>query len=497
MAAGRFSLKVYQRRHVPVGAEEVHAVVVVEATGLVAHESAGHPAAEVIVLDRSLSMDWPPGKMDTAVEATHAAIDALRDGVHFAVVAGHSAADVVYPGAGRPLAVASRLTREEAKLALRHLRPSGSTVIGSWLIRARDLLLPHRQAVRHVFLFTDGKNEQQKPEDLDTVLDTCRGSFGCDPRGIGTDWDAEELHRIASAFHGTARAVAPEADMAAEFRTVMEDAMGKTLPEVRLVVQTMPGARLDSLTQVHPTTADIARLLEHRGESTTVLPLGPWGDERRAFHLCIAIRQDCPTDEERAAAWVALELPPEETSQALLPPECPVTACWTAQEARYAAPDPAAFLLDQEELARLVWTACDALTAAERSPDEPGYRERLDAAAAAAGRAVAMAHRLGRTDLLEQLEHLVEVDDAAEGRVRLRTDIARLDISRTQMTSVHTRVRADSEEDAGTTARQPSEATGAAPGRRCGRCDWLNPPDARSCEGCAHPFDVEPGWNGS
>lgn len=42
----------------------------------------------IIIVDRSGSMGEPTAKMDQAREATSAAIDAIRDGVAFAVVAG-------------------------------------------------------------------------------------------------------------------------------------------------------------------------------------------------------------------------------------------------------------------------------------------------------------------------------------------------------------------------------------------------------------------------
>ena len=49
----------------------------------------GAGSAEIIIIDCSGSMDYPPTKMSQAKAATAAAIDVVRDGVGFAVVAGH------------------------------------------------------------------------------------------------------------------------------------------------------------------------------------------------------------------------------------------------------------------------------------------------------------------------------------------------------------------------------------------------------------------------
>ena len=52
----------------------------------------------VIMVDCSGSMDYPPTKMRNARDATAAAIDTLRDGVAFAVIAGTHVADGGLPG---------------------------------------------------------------------------------------------------------------------------------------------------------------------------------------------------------------------------------------------------------------------------------------------------------------------------------------------------------------------------------------------------------------
>ncbi len=118
----QFSVDVYQNEYLPEGGREVNAIVTVTATGggtIGGAAAAPHldspphlyspgqgPAAAVaIMVDCSGSMDYPPTKMRNARDATAAAIDTLRDGVHFAVIAGTHVAKEVYPGGGR-LAIA-------------------------------------------------------------------------------------------------------------------------------------------------------------------------------------------------------------------------------------------------------------------------------------------------------------------------------------------------------------------------------------------------------
>ena len=99
------------------------------------------------MVDCSGSMDYPPTKMRNARDATAAAIDTLRDGVHFAVIAGTHVAKEVYPAGGR-LAVADATTRDQAKQALRKLSAGGGTAIGTWL-RLADRLLSSADVADH------------------------------------------------------------------------------------------------------------------------------------------------------------------------------------------------------------------------------------------------------------------------------------------------------------------------------------------------------------
>ena len=79
-----------------------------------AGETSQPEAAEIVIVDTSGSMGAPRRKLEAAREATSVAIDCIRDGVAFGVIAGTETARAVYPTDGT-LVIASEQTRAEAK----------------------------------------------------------------------------------------------------------------------------------------------------------------------------------------------------------------------------------------------------------------------------------------------------------------------------------------------------------------------------------------------
>ena len=110
-----FQLEVFQNQYLPAGGQVVDAVITVTSSG--GTVAAAPTAAQVIMIDCSGSMDNPGTKMAAAKAATATAIDTLRDGVEFAVIAGRADATMVYPYANE-LRAASPQTRAEAKRAV-------------------------------------------------------------------------------------------------------------------------------------------------------------------------------------------------------------------------------------------------------------------------------------------------------------------------------------------------------------------------------------------
>ncbi|AEN09995.1 MULTISPECIES: VWA domain-containing protein [unclassified Streptomyces] len=425
----QFSVEVYQNEYLPEGGREVNAIVTVTSTGggttggvpltdaspaRVAGQAPG--AAVVLMVDCSGSMDYPPTKMRNARDATAAAIDTLRDGTLFAVVAGTHVAKDVYPGNGR-LATADVHTKAQAKDALRRLNAGGGTAIGTWLRLADRLLGAADTGIRHGILLTDGRNEHESPEDLRAALDACAGRFTCDARGVGTDWEVKEVTAIASALLGSADIVADPAGLAADFTRMMENAMGKEVADVALRLWTPVGVEIVFVKQVAPTVADLTGRRTEAGPRAGDYPTGSWGDESRDYHVCVRV-PEAGIGQEMLAARVSLILPaaaagepPQTLSQGL------VRAVWTDDMAASTSINPqVAHYTGQAELAHVIQQGLEA----RKSGD-------LDGATAKLGRAVQLASASGNADTAKLLSKVVDVVDAATGTVRLKARVAEAD----------------------------------------------------------------------
>ncbi|MFE4254759.1 VWA domain-containing protein [Streptomyces sp. NPDC056910] len=424
----QFSVDVYQNEFLPEGGREVNAIVTVTSTGGGTVSGAvaapqfyaagrGADAAVALMVDCSGSMDYPPTKMRNARDATAAAIDALRDGVHFAVIAGTHVAKEVYPGGGR-LAVADAQTRDQAKQALRKLSAGGGTAIGTWL-RLADRLLSAADvpasSVRHGILLTDGRNEHESPEDLKAALDACAGRFTCDARGVGTDWEVKEVTGIASAMLGTADIVADPAGLAADFTRMMETAMGKEVADVALRLWTPLGSEIKFVKQVAPTVEELTDRRVEVGPRAGDYPTGSWGDESRDYHVCVQV-PNAELGQEMLAGRVSLVIPGADGSAQTLAQGL-VRAVWTDDMTASTSINPqVAHYTGQAELAQVIQQGLDARKAGD-----------ADGATAKLGRAVQLAAASGNADTAKLLSKVVDVVDAAEGTVRLKAKVAEAD----------------------------------------------------------------------
>ncbi|GDY32659.1 VWA domain-containing protein [Gandjariella thermophila] len=472
-----FTITVSENKYLAEQDTEVVAVLTVSATGLgrlSTVDGAGSDTAEVILLDCSGSMSDPPTKLAAAKRATCAAIDALRDGVRFAVVRGTHEAALAYPQ--RPgLAVADRRTRTEAKDAVNRLVASGGTAMGRWLALGGELLADHPSAVRHATLITDGRQEHETRAELDAVLADCTGRFVCDARGIGDHWEPTELLHIAAVLNGQARGVARFDEMVADFRDLTVAAMRRSVPDVDLRVRTVATARLHEIQQVHPTFADLTPRVVRRDDRTVEIATGSWADETREYQVRIAVDPaGQPKDEDLLAARVDVLVRGAGFDARPIPPAL-ILVHWTDDPGLFTRLDEkVTHYAGQEELGDAVRAGCDAYN----SGDAATAVEQL-------GRAVMLADRSGNEDILRNLRRLVEVVDAAAGLVRLRTDVPLSEILATYTGSVST-------SRGGRARRLDAEGTAATVSRTCPECSFVSrgaaPAGPLVCERCSHQF---------
>jgi hypothetical protein len=407
-----FTVDIDQNPYLPVGGRDVSAIVTVTAddTGDVPSEAPDGGSAEIVIIDCSGSMDYPPTKLSEARAATAAAIDVIRDGTLFAVVAGTSVAWPVYPPDGS-MAVAGEQTRSEAKAALRQLRANGGTAIGQWLRLAHQIFSASPAALRHAILLTDGKNQHETPEELAAAIALCEGTFRCDCRGVGTDWEVGELRKISTALLGTVDIVVDPAGLGADFEELMRGAMSKQLPDVLLRVWTPQTAALKFIKQVAPAIDDLTSRRLAAGAQAGDYPTGAWAHaESRDYHVAVTVNPANP-GQEMLAARVSLVASSAEGQQVL--GQGLVRVTWTDDEALSTRINArVAGYTGQAELASVIAEGLEA-----------NKRGDVDLATARLGRAVALAHQAGNEETARLLASVVDVVDEATGTVRLKKKV--------------------------------------------------------------------------
>jgi hypothetical protein len=400
-----FELSVHQNPYLPVGGVDVEGIVRVSCGAAV---DGAAEAAVVVLVDCSGSMAYPLAKLREARRATAAAIDALRDGTWFAVVRATDVAVPLYPRAS--LAPSTPETREAAKDALRLLWAEGGTAFGEWLLAARNLLLSHPRAIRHAILLTDGRDESETASELEAALRECRGSFQCDCRGIGTDWEVAQLRSIASALLGTVDIVPEPGGLESDFQAIVEQAMEKRTDDVALRLWTPRGAEVRFVRQVSPVIETLDGTASGAGPTLTDFATGAWGEETRDYHVSIRVPVR-ETGEEMLAGAVSMIAGGRLVGRAL------IKASWSDDGELVTAISPeVAHYAGQADLASAIRRGLDA----RRSGDDRG-------AAVELGRAVRLAVEGGNDETLRLLERIVEIHDAGTGAVALRPRVSDAD----------------------------------------------------------------------
>jgi hypothetical protein len=416
-----FEVSVAQNEYLPVDGRVMDAVISVSASG-----PAGEVAsvAQVIMIDCSGSMS-DGVKLLEAKRAIAVALDTMRDGVAFAIVAGTTTADMVYPRE-RGMATATAATRAEAKAAVRRLVANGRTRIGTWLELANELLAGQPAQIKHAILLTDGHDTETR-EDLRRVLETCRGRFVCDSRGVGDSWDAETLLDIADVLLGSAVGLPDPSQLAADFRAITEAVMGKAAAGVALRLRLARGVRVRLLRQVFPRIVELTERGTMVDQRMIDYPTGQWGAETRDFHVSLEVPPGTVDDQVRLAT-VRMVVDDQQS------PEQNILVRWIDDQAQ---PSPTntrvAHYTDQTELAATI----EQGLAARAEGD-------LDTATAKLGRAVQLAEQSGHTDTLRLLTKVVDVVGDTPA---LRTPTVQLDLEMVAVVSRMTvRIRVPSAE---------------------------------------------------
>ena len=408
-----FTATVHQNEHLPDGGTDVHAIVSVTCTGAgtVAPMSSGSgEAGEIIIVDVSGSMDVQG--VQAAAYAASAALDQIVDGVWFAIVAGNHEAALCYPTTGTASMV--RMTaqsRLEAKRSLQRLVPGGGTAMGRWLLAAAQLFgsVP-TLSKRHAILLTDGANQHETPQELSWAIEQVRGRYQADCRGLGAAWQVEEVRRIAEALMGTVELIRTWDGLPEDFARLMQQSMGRGVSDAELRVWAPQGAEVLFVKQVAPTLDDITGRRRDVNALTGAYDTGAWGDETRDYHVAVRLPPRA-LGQEQLAARVQLAVSDEVRAQGL------VKARWSDDSLLTAQISPeVAHYTGQTELASAIQEGLRA----KAIGDDTTATSKL-------GRAVQLARQTGDEAATSRLSRVVDIEDAATGRVRLRRNVDRLD----------------------------------------------------------------------
>ncbi|GAB3600435.1 VWA domain-containing protein [Angustibacter peucedani] len=408
----QFAAQVYQNEFLPDGGTDVHAIVTVTCTGAgQAGQTGAGEAAEIVVVDTSGSMG--PQGIRAAQQAAIAALDQVLDGTWFAVVAGNHLARLAYPDDRREpwMARMDATTRAAAREAIGRFVADGGTAMGTWLEMATQVFETVPSATqRHAILLTDGKNQHETTEELSRRIAAASGTFQCDCRGVGADWEVGEVRRIATALMGTVDLIPTPDQMAAEFEHLMRASMARGVAAADLRVWAPQGAQVLFVRQVAPSVEDLTSRRRDVNPLTGAYPTGAWGDESRDFHVAVRLAAKA-VGQEQLAARVQLALGDEVVAQGL------VKALWSDDDTLTARINPeVAHYTGQTELAEAIQ---DGLAAKAAGDDVT--------ATAKLGRAVQLAAETGNDEATAKLKKVVEVEEAVTGKVRLKQSVDKLD----------------------------------------------------------------------
>ncbi|HEY6792297.1 MAG TPA: vWA domain-containing protein [Trebonia sp.] len=445
--------------------------------------------AEVLIMDRSLSMKGQR-KINEARRAARAAIDALPEGALLAIIAGNERAVCVFPPV-QGLARIDAEVREAAKHAVSGLMPEGGTKIGQWLAEASGLFLadPTAATVRHVVLYTDGKNEHESAAELGSTLDACADQFICDVRGLGDDWDHVQLRHIAGKLHGDAEAVLRIEDLAGDFTRLMRRVQLIAVPRTYLRLAPNDAFRITAVTQAYPVEVDMTQHQRPGGGTVIDVPLGSW-EERETRRYQVSLRFDpaaVPTGEKLRA--VRVDLLAEVANGTRVPcANAPVTVF------RHATPgDPTTIpesitqVHDQREIGLAIRACVDAWLNGRNADADA----ELDVALRLA--------RKSRDPRLPLLEDIAE--SGPDGKVRVRGALTPgemkklgLDSFKTALPSSHRPPARPEDQPAGQPPddvdkageRAAGPAMPMAAGQACGICGEQNEPGSAHCVECGN-----------
>jgi hypothetical protein len=402
----QFSLQPFCNAFLEDGNTRVDVIMTIRAV-----EAEGAPAAKGplefgIVIDCSGSMS-EQSKMAAAKLAARSAIARIPDGIVFFVIAFNSQAHLVVGAT-----VASDAARADASRRIASIEAGGATSMANGLAAADHEFSARPDAIRVCQFYTDGDNGDHKGV-LENLLESLRGRFQCECRGIGDDWKPTQLLQIAEALMGTAKLVASGDAIAADLKETFDHAAARRAANVKLRLIVPPKmASIVKVQRVSPTVIDLTKDAIAVDDRTFDYPTGSWSAEERDFHVVVEMKQPGAIGEQMRIARTALVIGDKVEDQPA------VTVTWSDDARMTTRIDPqVAHYTGQAELATATREGFEAI--------EKGNSQE---ATVKFGKAIKLAQESGNEEATRRLAKVVDVVDAEKGTVRLRSGVQKSDL---------------------------------------------------------------------
>ena len=405
----QFKIESFFNPHLSAGADRIDAVLTVTATpGGDTAVSARGGRAIAFVIDRSGSMQ-DGGRIEAAKHAARVCINLLDEAAQFCVIAFNHEPHVLVP-----LCPATHQNKERAHREIRRLSADGGTVFSEALLATQEELGKLDGGIRYALFLTDGENDA-KDRDLRRAVESCKGKFQCDGRGVGSDWTKADLTFIANTLLGNADIIPSAEHMEDAFREAIGGALAKGVANVRLRLWSPKTVRIATIKQVSPEIVDLGSLKIQKDDKTIEIPTGAWADESRDYHLTLTFAPG-EVGEEMLACRPSVVYESEGREQ-VVPGAAPVVATWTSDATLATRLNPqVAHYTGQQEIADSIK---EGLAARERGD--------VDQATKLLGNAAKIAANSGNEEVTRRLKHVVDIIDAPLGTVRLKTAVSKAD----------------------------------------------------------------------
>jgi hypothetical protein len=398
-----FKIETFFNPHLGMGVSRLDAIVSVKNEGgaMVARAASKEVA---FIIDVSGSMN-ENHKLEIAKKALIRCLEQLDENTRFSIISFQSAPRVE---------IAMRAATPDAKRAaigvINGLHANGGTCMSKALLRAAGEFSREAGATGYAMFLTDGQNDKDDQRDLVRAIEQCKGVFQCDCRGVGTDWQPDQLRLIADALLGVADAAPDPAVLEAQFREALTAALSKGVGQASLRLWSPKTVKVVGIKQMTPAILDLTGQARRLDEKTLDIMTGAWGDEDREYHIAFEISAGDEGEEVLACrpSMVWMENGQERKDQA----PTPIVATWTADEGLSTRINPeVAHFTGQTELADAIKQGLE-----QKSQGNEEEATRL------LGRAAQIAAESGNDEATKRLSKVVDIVDAEAGTVRMRRD---------------------------------------------------------------------------